>query len=672
MVMKTIRFLLILTMILAASCSMISFHPRALKHHSLRINAVLYDAGGEGIGYHDTTLKNSGKTYRKDDVDIQICQQGGYEINSIEKGEWLRFSQVPGNGGKYYASALVASDTDKGAFQIKVNGATAREIKLPRSKKFQTWKIVNAGTITLPQGLNTIRIVSLGDNWKLRWIHFHSDKKEARLLRKTKLKSEKKNPRTLITLTDQALKSALDCVGDKDLKKVDTAAKQKSLVKALTHRKTLDKLKAAHIPIEFITMEIPYKYILPGFMDRLDQGVPLKPGGEILVNDGYHDHTMIQNLVHAFHESYPGITSLQSIGKTWQNRDIWALKISDNPSTEEDEPAFLFVGSHHANELLSSEHVLDIIETLLLNNKTDERVKKWVDTYEIWCIPLANPDGLYRFFHVCGSGRKNGRDTNLNRDIDVRDGVDLNRNYPFRWNTLGEKGSKSYPLHWWYRGPEAASEPEVKAIMRLSEAQRFIMLISFHTSATKILVPYTIDDVKNPEPSLAWSVGEKLAELSESGRKDRKYKAVRNLYSVDGTDQDWHYWKYGTLAYIWEGARHNPPYEKDRDRMVEGIRNSWGFMLDRMFTGPTISGNVQDAETGEPLEAEIAIQEISTFEAEIHTSHPQTGRFDKLLPFEGIFHLVFQKSGYVTEKIEVSVGKGWKQGLVVKMKKISS
>jgi len=238
--------------------------------------------------------------------------------------------------------------------------------------------------------------------------------------------------------------------------------------------------------------------------------------------------------------------------------------------------------------------------------------------------------------------------------------VDLNRNYPFRWHTLGERSSKSNPKHYWYRGPESASEPETRAMMRLAEEQRFVMLISFHTSATKILVPYTIDNVNNPEPSVAWMVGEKIAALSDSYREDREYKAVRNLYSVDGTDQDWHYWKYGTLAYIWEGPRHNPPFERDRDKMVEGARPGWGYMLDRHAEGPTLSGNVIDAESGAPLEAIITLDEIKTFEGEIHTSHPATGCFDQILPAKGTYHINFRKEGYLPKSVEVEVGQEWK------------
>ena len=303
----------------------------------------------------------------------------------------------------------------------------------------------------------------------------------------------------------------------------------------------------------------PHRYKLPGFEERMKQPLMRDEQGRIVVNDGYHDDLMVERLLKAFAEDKRALTRLEQIGTTWQERPIWALRICGDTEFETDKPAFLFVGAHHGNELLSTEFVLDIIHVLTARYERDAKVCHWVDSTEIWCIPLANPDGCHRFFHTVAAGRKNGRDNNGNGQDDYGDGVDINRNYPFRWHSLGEEGSKSDPSAGWYRGPEPASEPEVRAIMALADRERFVAAISYHTAGTKILVPYTIDNCRSPRPNTAWVLAGHLAALADSGREDRDYLPVRNLYSVDGTDQDWHYWRHGTLAYLWEGPRTNPP-----------------------------------------------------------------------------------------------------------------
>ncbi|MBN1590746.1 MAG: hypothetical protein JW888_14630 [Pirellulales bacterium] len=407
-------------------------------------------------------------------------------------------------------------------------------------------------------------------------------------------------------------------------------------------------------------VRLPYKFRLDGFLKRQGKPVPRDSEKHIVLDDGYHDGPMIEKLLAAFADDYPRITQLEEIGTTWQGRKILALRITGNARRRNDKPAFLFVAAHHANELLSTEIVLDAIRQLTAGYPTDPEIRGWLDRYEIWCIPLANPDGLHNFFHVAAAGRKNGRDTNDNGRIDAHDGVDLNRNYPFRWHTLGEKGSSGDPNHGRYRGPSAASEPETKALMRLADRERFVGLITYHTSGSKILVPYTIDGARNPHPDAAWIVGAHMAALSDAARIDRDYMPVRALYSVDGVEKDWHYWRHGTLAFLWEGPKTNPP-PAERDKMIAGARPGWQYLLRRLMTGPTLSGHVCDWRTGKPLEAVVSLDEIKTFENERHASHPTTGRFDRVLPIEGTYHLHVEREGYRPAVIKVYVGRQWKK-----------
>ena len=55
---------------------------------------------------------------------------------------------------------------------------------------------------------------------------------------------------------------------------------------------------------------------------------------------------------------HPTIVRKFSIGKSYQGRDIWAAKISDNVATDENEPEVLFDALHHAREHLTVEQAL--------------------------------------------------------------------------------------------------------------------------------------------------------------------------------------------------------------------------------------------------------------------------------------------------------------------------
>jgi len=86
----------------------------------------------------------------------------------------------------------------------------------------------------------------------------------------------------------------------------------------------------------------------------------------------------------------------------------------------------------------------------------------------LWLIPDMNPDGAVR------GTRGNA------------DGVDLNRDFPFRWRRLGGPGSRFYP------GPRASSEPETRAIEAFIRRVRPGLSIWLHQ-------PYRlIDDSEGP------------------------------------------------------------------------------------------------------------------------------------------------------------------------------
>jgi len=188
-------------------------------------------------------------------------------------------------------------------------------------------------------------------------------------------------------------------------------------------------------------------------------------------------------------QGYPDlITNKTSIGTSYEGRPIWMVKISDNPTIEEDEPAVYFDAIHHAREPLSMAVTINYMFWLLENYTTNPSVQYLVNNREIYFVPVINPDGYEynRQTNPDGGGfwRKNRR---LNEGGCI--GVDLNRNYGFQF-AFDDSCSSPDPCSGIYRGEEAFSEPETLAV------RDFLMQIqprtgfSTHSTAGNYLMPY--------------------------------------------------------------------------------------------------------------------------------------------------------------------------------------
>ncbi len=143
------------------------------------------------------------------------------------------------------------------------------------------------------------------------------------------------------------------------------------------------------------------------------------------------------------------ISSIAIWAKSAGNRPI-ALYHSTEFEFHKQQRPLLFIGGVHGDEPEGVELAMRLLEHLKLSPKQH--------TYTPWIlIPCLNPDGY-----------ENNSRTNAN-------GVDLNRNYP------AKNWQKEYEKDRYYPGTEAASEPEIKALVQLIESERPRLLIHFHS-----------------------------------------------------------------------------------------------------------------------------------------------------------------------------------------------
>lgn len=390
--------------------------------------------------------------------------------------------------------------------------------------------------------------------------------------------------------------------------------------------------------------EIPFREHDDTYDERLARGFHKL---EDIVS-GYKDDVLNEKLLRGLAKRYPKLISLQRLGKTHLGREILAIRIAKGKNLR-NRPAILLTGSHHASEMTSTEHCYRIIYALL---KYPKKYATMLANHTIWVVPLVNPDGAFFFWNVSTKmGRKNGY-LAAGQDEDSLDrGVDLNRNYPFRWNSGNPKASSDKPDNFYYRGPSAGSEPETQAMIRLARREHFVYAISFHSKAGRLLFPYTIDDVENPEPDYARELAFRLASRVDGEEMRRGFKAVRNLYSVDGTDQDYYYHEHGTLAYIFETNYENCEYELVHEYMNAYDRLIADFLGDYSTAHKFVIRVM--GRNGKPVAARIKFSDQAHFEKEIWRAHPKTGIFFRLTSSPLAQVATITAKGYRTKKVRL-------------------
>jgi murein tripeptide amidase MpaA len=177
--------------------------------------------------------------------------------------------------------------------------------------------------------------------------------------------------------------------------------------------------------------------------------------------------------------NYPTLVKLDSIGRTHENRAIWALTISDNASVNENETEVLYTGMHHAREPLAMQNLIFFMQYLLENYASNARIKDIVDSRKLVFIPCMNPDGYVYNQSTNPSGGGLWR-KNRQPNSDGSFGQDLNRNYGYGFD-YPNSGSSDVSTDANYHGDFAFQAMETQLMREYLRAHNFHIAINYHS-----------------------------------------------------------------------------------------------------------------------------------------------------------------------------------------------
>jgi carboxypeptidase T len=261
----------------------------------------------------------------------------------------------------------------------------------------------------------------------------------------------------------------------------------------------------------------------------------------------YHSAETLEQDLRDLAESKPEIAELREIGRSLENRPIWALRIGERRGSEH---KLLFMGCHHAREWVSVE-VPYLLAEHLVRNADLAPVRRWLQRGEIWVAPMVNPDG-HEFSRTQDRLWRKNRRTNVDGSI----GVDPNRNYGYMWGTLNINTSSHVPSDQTYVGPRAFSEPETQAVRNLVARELFRGVITYHSFSQLILYPwgYTLEPIPDsPDLSTMTKLARRMQQLIR-----RVHGTIytpqqsSQLYLTAGDTTDWTYGEYGIPSFTIE------------------------------------------------------------------------------------------------------------------------
>jgi len=275
-------------------------------------------------------------------------------------------------------------------------------------------------------------------------------------------------------------------------------------------------------------------------------------------------YTSYQECVDFFAEAqktHPDLFQVESIGKTWEERDIIAVTISKNVKSNKEKPALFFTGTIHAREWVGIELSMNFAQYILEHIEYEPILNSILDKSTLYMVPCANPDGFEYSRNHFSFWRKNRR-----KNLDGSYGVDLNRNFNVGFSKNSNMSSNVYS------GIEPFSEPETAALRDFSLGHPNITIALDYHSQGNVFFPahnFIHEDAEDAIDLnlLAGNMAEEIRKVS--GREYGIHMGKPPTHLISGSGREFYY-SQGALALVVEvGSRNISDYTENMTEHID-------------------------------------------------------------------------------------------------------
>lgn len=259
--------------------------------------------------------------------------------------------------------------------------------------------------------------------------------------------------------------------------------------------------------------------------------IPIRVTWRIVNGKQNYDYAVMMNDLRQLQMVYPFLQS-PAIGQSVLGKEIPEVLIGNGPKKVH------YNGSFHGNEWITTPIIMTFLNdyALSLTNQQPIRGLYMSPLYaqtNLSIVPMVNPDGVDLVLHGPPEQEPwrskvvewNNGSTNFSGwKANIR-GVDLNDQFPAKWELEREKGSKS-PGPRDYGGEKPLTEPESIAMADLTKRRDFARVLAFHTQGEVIY--WGFDNLEPPQSEV----------LANEFSRVSGYEPVQSIESYAGY-KDW-------------------------------------------------------------------------------------------------------------------------------------
>ena len=304
--------------------------------------------------------------------------------------------------------------------------------------------------------------------------------------------------------------------------------------------------------VDFVTNSTDRRILLESGLfatTRIDdmEGFYRSRNGSSRSMGGFYTWDEVSSWIDSLVAANPSITSVQSIGNTYEGRPQRVVKLSVNNTFGDDDPAMAnawYDGLIHAREGSAMRNVRYWMMWLCSNyerNGYDGYQATWLlENREIWCLPVNNVDGwVYNQTTSPGGGGMHRKNRNTSAG---GDGVDLNRNWSVGWGGTGSSGDPGSST---YRGTGPISEPEASNIDTFWQTHIPAQMHSTHSYSNALIYPWGWTD----DPTTHAAQYETQGEMMVNWATGEEHYPSAQFYYASGNTRDHSYGLYGAMSW---------------------------------------------------------------------------------------------------------------------------